>query len=84
MSKPRNDRKASITMAFDSPLAALSWFKRAKLSGLVPDEAALYQMDGLDKQVSQTGVPGANEFIVRREGDRPGEEITVEKSERVV
>lgn len=71
MSQPRNDRKASITITFPSPVAAAKWFRDAQDFGLLQTEAAIVQKDGLDEMVGTHGVPGANEFIVRRASDRP-------------
>lgn len=75
MSKVRNDRRASITITFDSPTGALGWFEKAQDAGLLQHEAALFQKDGLDDLVGDTGVPGGNDFIVRRYSDRPNGRI---------
>lgn len=71
MSQPRADRKASITVTFANPVSAAKWFRDAQDFGLLQREAAIVQKDGLDERVGETGVPGANEFIVRRAADRP-------------
>lgn len=71
MANVNNNRRASVTITFDTPAGALGWFEQAQQRGLLQHEAALFIKDGLDDVVGSNGVPGANEFIVRRESDRP-------------
>lgn len=73
----RPDRRASVTIDFDSIEGAADWFGRAEAAGLVPPGSALFQKDGLDDLVGDSGVPGANRLIVRGADSRSHGRITI-------
>lgn len=73
----RTDRRASITIDFDSVDGAAEWFNRAAAEGLVPPDSALFQKDGLDDLVGETGVPGSNRLIVRGVESRSHGRVTI-------
>lgn len=88
MAKVRADRKACVRVDFPSPLAAVEWFQELLMNEMLPEGAALFVQDGLDELVGRNGVPSGNQFIVRREGSRPGNvtlnqhfEVTVGREE---
>lgn len=67
--KIRQEAKAEVTITFATPADALEWLDEARAKGALQHDAALFQKDGLDF----TTAPGANQFIVRRDTDRPRE-----------
>lgn len=65
----KHDRRASVTIEFTDPAAALQWFEQAQRADLLPAQVALVVKDGLDRMKGGEGnVPGVNELLV---SDRP-------------
>ena len=82
MSKVKQDRKASITIHFGTPAAAVEWFNQMLEAGVFGEEqdAGLFQIDMLD----QGQITSANEFIVRRAGSRGDQEVTLKTTTEIV
>ena len=71
--KIRKDRQASITIKFASPADALNWVNQAQEKGLLQMDAGVFPRDQLDETVGESGVPGSNRFVVRRQRSRANE-----------
>jgi hypothetical protein len=67
----KHDQKASVTIRFDTPAAALDWFEKIQAAGYMKSSAVLAQQDGLDRISGITRVPGGNEFIAVEAADHP-------------
>jgi hypothetical protein len=79
MSKIRQDHKASVTIQFATPAAAVQWFRAAVEHGILQEEAGLFQMDALD----EGQITSANEFIVRRAGTRGDQQVRIRSTDTV-
>lgn len=86
MSAIRKNRRCTITFTFANPESAMEWFEESQRNGLIQPMAGLFQEDGLDHLVGDSGAPGSNRLIVRRNTDRPKGQVKRESniSDRIV
>jgi hypothetical protein len=69
----KNQRKtlpARLCLDFLTPEALAKGFNDLKAAGFLPEDAGVYEMDGLDIRTGGAGIPHSRTYVVRKIGTR--------------